>query len=234
MTAAKSAPCALIVGASRGLGLGLVREFLGRGWRVVGTVRGSARTGLHDLADASEGRLEIETVDIAITSQIAALRTRLAGRSFDLLFVNSGISDGRAATIDQATTESFTRIMVTNALGPAQTIEALESLVPPKGVIGVMSSRLGSVGEYLVGGREIYRASKAALNMMMRSFAARHADDPRAFLIVTPGWVRTDMGGPDADLRIEDSVAGVVDTITAQKGKPGLRFLDYRGQIVPW
>jgi hypothetical protein len=68
----------------------------------------------------------------------------------------------------------------------------------------------------------------------MRSFAARHADDPRALVIIAPGWVRTDMGGQGADLSIEESIPGVADTLTAPAGKPGLRYLDYRGRTVRW
>jgi NAD(P)-dependent dehydrogenase (short-subunit alcohol dehydrogenase family) len=225
---------ALIIGASRGLGLGLAQEYLTRGWRVVATVRGTAHTSLHDVAAKAAGRLEIETVDIVEQDQVAALRQRLSGRRFDLLFVNAGVANGPNETISKVTTEEFVQVMVTNALSPMRVVEALENLVPRSGIIGVMSSGLGSVADNNRGGWEVYRGSKAALNTFMRSFAARHSDDSRTFLIITPGWVRTDMGGPDATLSIEESVTGMVDTITRESGKPGLRYLSYRGLTVPW
>ena len=81
---------------------------------------------------------------------------------------------------------------------------------------------------------EVYRASKAALNMLMRSFTARHADDPRTLLLMAPGWVRTDLGGPQARLSIEESIPNLANTMDAQAGKPGLQFLDYLGRKVPW
>jgi NAD(P)-dependent dehydrogenase (short-subunit alcohol dehydrogenase family) len=229
-----SVQTALIIGASRGLGLGLAREYLGRGWHVVGTVRGSVRTALHDLADRSGGRLQIETVDINQPAATAALRARLADRRFDLLFVNAGVSHDPAETIAQVTDETFIQVMVTNALSPMRVVERFESLVPSHGAIAVMSSGLGSVANNKDGGWEIYRASKASLNTLMRSFAARHASDPRSLLVIAPGWVRTDMGGPDAALDVETSIRGVVDTITAWSAKPGVHYLNYQGQMVPW
>jgi NAD(P)-dependent dehydrogenase (short-subunit alcohol dehydrogenase family) len=235
MPASRSGPTALIIGASRGLGLALAEEYAKRGWRVVATVRGSARTGLHDLADKAGGRIEIESLDIVKPDQIAALRERLRGRSFDLLFVNAGVTnDQKHQPIGEVATEEFVRVMVTNALSPMRVVEALQDLVPETGTIGVMSSGLGSVADNENGGWEVYRGSNAALNMLMRCFAARHAGEQRALLIIAPGWVRTDMGGPQANLTIEESIPRVVDVITAQSGKPGLRYLDYRGQTVRW
>jgi NAD(P)-dependent dehydrogenase (short-subunit alcohol dehydrogenase family) len=235
MATSPSNSTALIIGASRGLGLALVEEYWKRGWRVVGTVRGSARTGLHDLAAKAGGRVEIETLDIVALDEIAALHDRLHGRSFDLLFVNAGVTNNpKHQAIGEVATEEFVRVMVTNALSPMRVVEALQDLVPATGTVGVMSSGLGSVTDNASGGWEVYRGSKAALNTLMRSFAARHADDSRTFLIIAPGWVRTDMGGPQAVLSIEDSIPRVVDTITAQSGKPGLRYVDYLGQTVRW
>jgi NAD(P)-dependent dehydrogenase (short-subunit alcohol dehydrogenase family) len=225
----------LVVGASRGLGLGLVREYLRRGWQVIGTVRDApGRTALHDLAAEQPKRLTIETVDITRPEQVAALRARLDGKRIDLLFVNAGISNGPGETIATVSTEDFTRIMVTNALSPMRVVEALADLVPPSGTIAVMSSGLGSVANNDRGGWEVYRASKASLNTLMRSFAARHRDDPRTLLTIAPGWVRTEMGGPAAEFDVETSIGGVADTIAKRAGTPGLAYLDHAGRIVPW
>jgi NAD(P)-dependent dehydrogenase (short-subunit alcohol dehydrogenase family) len=234
MPASASSKSLLIIGASRGLGYAMVEEFLKRDWTIVGTVRGNARTKLHDLADTSAGRVEIETVDINEPDQVAALRARLAGRVFDVLFVNAGVTNNQQETIAEVATEEFVRVMVTNALSPMRVVEALQDLVPRSGTIGVMSSGQGSVTNNTNGMREVYRGSKAALNTFMRSFAARHSDDPRAMVLMAPGWVRTDMGGTDARLRIEDSIPNLVDTLLAAQGKAGLQYLDYLGRTVPW
>jgi NAD(P)-dependent dehydrogenase (short-subunit alcohol dehydrogenase family) len=225
---------ALIIGASRGLGYALAAEYLDRGWQVTATVRGARRTDLHELASSSAGRLVIETIDITAPGQIAALHHRLAHTTFDLLFVNAGVTNGPAETVADVSTDTFVRLMVTNALSPMRVVEALQDLVAPKGTIAVMSSGQGSVANNSKGGFEIYRASKSALNQLMRSFAARHADDPHTLLLIAPGWVQTDLGGSSAPLTIGQSIPGVVDTIEAQTGQGGLQYLDYQGQTVRW
>lgn len=224
---------ALIVGASRGLGLALVEEYLRRGWHVVATVRGNTKTALHDLQAKHAGALEIETLDIVAQDQILALRDRLEGQTFDLLFVNAGVANDPDETVGQVSTDEFIRVMVTNALSPMRVIETLDGLMTPSGTIGVMSSGLGSVADNEHGGWEVYRGSKAALNTFMRSYAARQRGR-RSLIIIAPGWVRTDMGGPHATLGVEESIPRVVDTISAQTGKPGLKYLDYTGRTVRW
>jgi NAD(P)-dependent dehydrogenase (short-subunit alcohol dehydrogenase family) len=223
----------LIVGASRGLGLALAREWLRRGWTVVATAR-TNRTGLHQTAAASDGRLTIEQLEMNDAAGVEALLQRLSGRELDLLFVNAGVANGPADRIDQISTEEFNRVMATNALGPMRIVERLGGLVRPDGTIAVMSSSLGSVGLNQSGRWETYRASKAALNMLMRSYAARHVADRRSLALVDPGWVRTDMGGSTASLGIEESIPGVADALAAWHGQQGLRFFDYKGETVPW
>jgi NAD(P)-dependent dehydrogenase (short-subunit alcohol dehydrogenase family) len=113
-------------------------------------------------------------------------------------------------------------------------LEILQDLVVETGTLGIMSSGQGSVTNNEKGGWEVYRASKAALNSLMRSFRARRSDDPRTMLLMAPGWVRTEMGGPNAKLRIEESIPRLVDVVEGQAGKGGLQYLDYQGNCVPW
>ena len=224
----------LLVGASRGLGYAMVEEFLARDWNVIGTVRGTARTRLHDLSERSPGRIEIETVDITMPDQIDAMSSRLAARTFDMLFVNAGVTNNPDETIGEVATEEFARVMVTNALGPMRVVETLCDLVTAHGMIGVMSSGQGSVSNNTIGKREVYRGSKAALNMFMRSFAARRSADRRTMVLMAPGWVRTEMGGPDARLSVDESIPNLVSTLLATQDRPGLHYLDYLGRPVPW
>src|SRR5271154_1161785 len=222
----------LLIGASRGLGFALAAESLQRGWRVVATERDRATSKLHDQVRAAEGRLEIENVDIVYPDQVAALRARLASRKFDMLFVNAGV--GIRETVADVSTDEFIRVIVTNALSPMRVVEILQDLVLPTGTIGIMSSGQGSITNNDNGNYEVYRGSKAALNMLMRGFPARHADDSRTLLLMAPGWVRTDLGGPQARLSIEESIPNLANTMDAQAGKAGLQYLDYLGRTVPW
>jgi NAD(P)-dependent dehydrogenase (short-subunit alcohol dehydrogenase family) len=225
---------ALVIGASRGLGLALARELLARGWTVIGTVRGGGRTGLHESAEQSGGRLTVEPLEMTDAASRAALGERLAGRALDLLFVNAAVANGPGERIDTTSDEEFVRVMVTNALSPMRVVEALGPLVRPEGTIAVMTSSLGSVSLNTRGTWEVYRASKAALNTLMRSYAAREAAAGRTLLLVDPGWVRTEMGGADARLSIEESIPNVVDMLAVRAGTKGLAYVNYKGEEVPW
>ncbi|WP_213989897.1 SDR family NAD(P)-dependent oxidoreductase [Sodalis sp. dw_96] len=224
----------LLIGASRGLGFAMVEEYLKRGCKVIATGRGASKDRLLHLAENYPASLEVETVDITVPGQVNALRARLSHRRADVLFVNAGVKNDDGETIADVSTDEFIRVMVTNSLSPMRVIETFADLVPPTGTIGVMSSGQGSLTNNTNGNYEVYRGSKAALNMFMRSFAARHSDDPRTLLLMAPGWVRTDMGGPTARLTIDESIPALISTIDAYEGRSGLHYLDYLGKVVPW
>jgi len=226
---------ALIVGASRGLGLTIAEELLKRNWNVIGTVREGKRTGLHNLAEMWDGKLQVKYLDMTIPSQIERLKSNLVGESLDLLFVSAGIANekGMKETIGEISTEEFVRVMVTNTLSPMRVLEQLTENVRQGGVVGVMSSGQGSIADNENGGNDVYRASKAALNMIMRSFAVRKGKN-RALLLLAPGWIKTDMGGKEAKFTVEEVIGDIVDTIVAQEGKTGLQYLDRFGKPVRW
>jgi NAD(P)-dependent dehydrogenase (short-subunit alcohol dehydrogenase family) len=223
---------ALILGASRGLGLALAKEFLGRGYHVIGTVR-SPSADLEDASAKHEGRLEVETVDVTDAPGLRALRLRLEGRRIDVMIVNAGIALSIQKSPAEVDDQDFIAMMVTNALAPMRAIELLEDLVPDDGVLAVMSSELGSIAMGS-GFWQLYSSSKAALNMLMKSFSSRRRDDGRAMLLLAPGWVRTDMGGEGALYSIEESIPKVVDVVEASRATPGLRFVDRFGKSLPW
>jgi len=225
---------ALIVGASRGLGFALAAEYLRRGCRVIATVRAEPPAALRQLEAGSAGRLTIARADITERKDLTALHDQLQDGALDTLFVNAGIALDPHKTAAEIAPDDFLSTMRTNVLGAMQTVEMLYDRLAPEGVLAVMTSGLGSVSENVSGAWNSYAASKAALNMMMRGFAARHADDGRAKVVVAPGWVRTEMGGEAASLGIDESIPRVVDVVSAQRGKPGLQYLNYEGRTVGW
>ncbi|MFT8365044.1 MAG: SDR family NAD(P)-dependent oxidoreductase [Gluconobacter cerinus] len=222
----------LVVGASRGLGLALAEEYSGRGWRVIATSRGPS-AGLEKLCKRYPDTLEIETVDTVDLLSVRALGKRLEGRTLDTLFVNAGICRASDLTPLQVNEQDFIDMMVTNALSPMRVIEVFHDMVAETGVIAAMSSEIGSITNS-TGFWELYSSSKAALNMLMKSFAAHHPGDSRALLLVAPGWVRTEMGGQKASFDISESIPLVVDVVERSAGTPGLRFIDRFGNVLPW
>jgi NAD(P)-dependent dehydrogenase (short-subunit alcohol dehydrogenase family) len=223
---------ALIVGASRGLGLALAEEWLNRGWRVIATARGKS-SGLDALTARFADALVLESADILDADSVRALGARLQEQQLDVLFVNAGIARSNDKTPVDAVDQDFVDMMLTNALAPVRTVELLDGLVTDDGVIAIMTSELGSITDN-TGFWPLYSSSKAALNMLMKGYAAHRPDDPRALLLVAPGWVRTEMGGEDATLSIEESIPLVVDMIAANQSKPGLRYVDRFNKNLPW
>lgn len=222
---------ALIVGASRGLGLGLVRQLSAQGWQVIATVRNPQRAT--ELA-AIQG-VRIETLDIADAAQVDALPSRLAGVTLDLLYINAGIAGPQDKHASAATPDEVSRLFMTNAVAPIRLAEAMRPLVNPKtGVIAFVSSIMGSVETGPGMGMSLYGASKAALNHLTRSFVAELGDTTLTVLSLHPGWVKTDMGGAEAPLDVETSTLGLADQVTRAAGQGGHRFIDYQGEPLPW
>ncbi|OYU14510.1 MAG: short-chain dehydrogenase [Alphaproteobacteria bacterium PA4] len=223
---------AIIIGASRGLGLGLATEHAARGWQVIATARGDAPDLAAAIA-ASGGRITLAHVDIDDADSVAALVAALGEARFDLIFVNAGVTGPGHASAAKASAEEIGALMMTNATAPIRIAERLLPRLNDGGTLAFMSSILGSVGLNTGGGYDLYRASKAALNTLTRSLAARLKDRPVSILSLHPGWVRTAMGGPSADIDVETSVRGLADVIAANTA-PGHRYLDYKGDTLPW
>jgi len=224
----------LLIGASRGLGLGLAGELATRGWQVIATVRDPARaTDLAALAERT-GRIEIEKLDVDDVGQLEALAGRLAERQLDLLFVNAGISGPRDQSVADISRTDLANVMWTNALSPVRIAGRLLPLLKTGSTVAFMSSVMGSITGNASGGHELYRISKTSLNMLARGFAATAAKD-KALVVLNlhPGWVRTDMGGPSAPVGVEESVRGLADVLESQRSA-GHRYLDYQGRDLPW
>jgi NAD(P)-dependent dehydrogenase (short-subunit alcohol dehydrogenase family) len=223
---------ALIIGASRGIGAGLAREFACRGWDVIATERSHSV----ELAAPAKAypRIGIETIDIDDTASIAALAGKFAPHEFDLVFVNAGVNGPKAKTIDTVSTDEIADIMLTNAVAPIRVARAFLPLVKDGGTIALMTSILGSVAGRSHDTAALYGASKAALNSLSRGFAAETIGKrPIAVINFHPGWVKTDMGGSGAEITVETSVKGLADVVESSR-EPGHRYLDHTGKTLAW
>ncbi|RJY09720.1 SDR family NAD(P)-dependent oxidoreductase [Aurantiacibacter aquimixticola] len=227
-----SGKTAIVIGASRGIGLGLARELADRGYKVIATER-SQSEGLRDAAAKYEPQIEIATCDVTEKDSVAGLTGKCDEGSVDLLIVNAGIYGGDDQALDDLTRESVADILETNAVGPAQAALALLPLVKDGGTIGMMSSKMGSIDDSS-GGVNLYRLSKVSQNMLSRSLFENHAKARGVGVIsLHPGWVQTDMGGPNAMLDVKTSVIGMLDLLEAES-EPRHIFLAYDGSTVPW
>lgn len=225
----------VITGASRGIGLELVRQYLGRGDAVVAACRSpDGATALHALAADHGSRLRVLACDVGDDDSVAAFAAALGDTPVDLLINNAGVGDW--AGLDAVNTADALRVYNVNALGPLRVTRALlPQLRAGKGRrVAHVTSGMGSIGDNSSGGAYAYRMSKAALNMASKSLAIDLADDGIVSVVINPGWVQTDMGGAGAPLRAEDSAEAMIARFDELTPAHSGAFLNWRGGEYAW
>ena len=227
MTAKK----ALIVGASRGLGLGLVTALSNEGWSVIATVRDPQRAdALKKLAN-----VRVEQLDIDNLQAIKALHQRLNAEVFDLVFINAGIKGPDDQTSGSASLADIGQLFMTNSVAPINVAQAfVANIRKGDGILAFMSSRLGSVIIPNAPQLALYKASKAALNSLTNTFITQLGDERPTVLSMHPGVVKTDLSGGEGDIDVDTSIRGIVEQLKTYAGKGGHHFIDYKGQTIPW
>jgi NAD(P)-dependent dehydrogenase (short-subunit alcohol dehydrogenase family) len=220
----------LISGAGRGLGFELARQYAEDGWRVIGTVRDAAARKRLERIGA-----QAHIVDVTRLEHIEALARQLKDEALDVLFCSAGIIGKRAMALGSFDYASWEDVLRVNLLGPAALAEALVDNVvaSERKLIAMMSSRLGSISESS-GMTLPYATSKAALNMLVKGLAAALAGKGVTCVALSPGWVRTDMGGAGAPLAPEASVAGLRKVLAGLKPEDSGRFFSHDGSSIPW
>ena len=224
----------LITGASRGLGLEFARQYAREGWDVIGCCR-HPKTA-RPLADLGA---DIVKLDVTDARDVTALSKRLAATTIDLFVCNAGVAGARNPVLTGATQADFDTVMRTNVLGPMWLSAALADHIAAGGEgrggkIAYLSSRMGSISAMANAGSALYRASKAALNAIVKAVALELAPRGVVAIALHPGWVRTDMGGAGADLGAEASVTGMRAVIERAAARDSGRFFDYTGKELPW
>lgn len=225
----------LITGANRGLGLGFVRHYLLAGHRVFATARNPCDCGAFDELKRKFGhKLVTVAVDVSCDSSIAALPAVLQDEALDLVINNAGICPDE--NIGHWTAERFATSFAVNVTGPALVAQALVPLMKPGSCLANLSSGLGSIEMNINpdDGLDAYGASKAALNMLGRRLAEKLAPRGITVISISPGWVRTDMGGGEADLSVEESVRDVTTTIESIRPSQSGLFFSRLGEVLPW
>jgi NAD(P)-dependent dehydrogenase (short-subunit alcohol dehydrogenase family) len=210
----------LVTGAGRGLGRELARQYAADGWDVIGTER----------SPQAEYRM-----DVTDPGQVRRLAEKLSGTPIDVLFCNSGIIGKRGMALGSFDYHSWQEVLRVNLLGAAAVAEAFAANVAAseRKVIAMMSSRLGSITESS-GVTLPYSTSKAALNMLVKGLSAALKDKGVKVVALSPGWVRTDMGGAGAPLSPEASVRGLRQVINDLDMKDTGKFFSHDGAPIPW
>ena len=229
-------PTLFLTGANRGIGLEFAKVYAADGWTIIATARApETATALTALAAEYQDRITIERLDVNDDDAVDAVAAKHAGHAIDLLINNAGISGGNDPSLSIGDYTAFRRVLATNAVAPMKmTLALLPALkLAANAKIFTVSSRLGSIS-LSNGGKYAYRASKAAVNAAMHALAIDLKPLGITCAVAHPGWVRTDMGGSNADISVQESVAGlkqVADKLTfADTGK----FFNYTGEELSW
>jgi len=227
-----SAPArVLVIGASRGLGLGLVEHYRAAGAAVTATVRDGAAVARLEALGAT-----VRTLDLLDEAVLSEATQQLSGERFNLAIFNAGVTGSRTANLSEpADRGQFDRVMHTNVHAAlALAAPLIEALAAERGTLVYLTSRMGSIGGVTAPGSALYRVSKAAENMVARLAHLQAASSGVRVLAMHPGWVRTDMGGQAADIDIATSVSGMTRVIADAKAYPSGGFFDYRGEAIGW
>ena len=218
----------LVVGASRGIGLEFVRQYLADGCRVTATARSEA--SLAALRGLGASAL---VLDVASAESVSRLARQVDNSAFDVVVLVAGVYGPRTTGLQPPTSSDFDAVMHSNVLGAMQVIPQLADALAPAAKLAVISSRMGSIGLRANANGWLYRASKAALNSVLKDASLELAG--RAVCVsLHPGWVRTDMGGAGADLAVDASVADMRRTIAALTAADNGSFLNHDGKPIPW
>lgn len=222
----------LITGANRGIGLELTQQYLANGWRVYATYREESGNALSALAcDA----LTLLTLDVKEDASIAALKMSLADINFDLIINNAGIFGPRDQSIGTVTRAQWLEVMNVNTVAPLLLAQALHTnLQAQQGTFAIVSSKVGSIEDNQGGSLYMYRSSKTGVNQVVKSLSIDLADQGIKVVALHPGWVRTDMGGPNGLIDTNTSASGLRHVLEHLETADSGHFFNYDGTQIPW
>jgi NAD(P)-dependent dehydrogenase (short-subunit alcohol dehydrogenase family) len=230
-------PTVLITGSNRGLGFEFARQYAADGWRVLATCRNPGAAGqLQRLAQANEAMLSIVAMDVTDDDSIQNAATHLKDVAIDVLINNAGITGAPCQSTGRIDYSSWAKVLDVNTMGPLRVLEAFIDSVArsERRLVVTITSGLGSLADNTSGGSIAYRSSKAAVNMVMRSAAVDLAPRRITCVLVNPGWVRTDLGGPGATLTPRESVSSLRRMIEKLGPNDSGKFYHRDGREYAW
>ena len=228
---------ALITGASRGIGLEMVKYGIENNWRIFACCRHPQQAdSLISLAKLANGRVSVHVADMYELATIQALSYELRNDALDILINNAGIYGSDKNKFGHVDVQSWINTFQVNSIAPLKVAEALIEQVRmgDKKIIACMSSKMGSMADNGSGGSYIYRSSKAALNAVVKSMSVDLKQDNIKCVALHPGWVKTEMGGPNAEITTRECVTSLFDILLSIEDKDSGRFIDIDGTTIPW
>jgi len=228
----------LITGANRGIGLELARQYAADGWRVLACCRHPDKSeALDKLATQHDGNVLVHALEVTDLARIKQLAELLANESIDVLINNAGYYPGSDSKgFGHIDCDEWTEAFKVNTMAPLKMAESFASNVARSQlkIIATLSSKMGSMADNTSGGSYQYRSSKAAVNMVNKSLSHDLRDDGITAVVFHPGWVQTDMGGPNALITVEQSVTGIRKVIGQLTPADSGKFFAYDGQEIAW
>ena len=226
----------LITGANRGIGLELSEQFAEDGWQVLACCRNPADAGQLQALSERGLAIELHALDVTDYAQMATLSDQLANRSIDILLSNAGIYGSKGASFGEIEAEEWRQVLEVNTIAPLMLVQAFVEQVAAsqQKLVAVISSKVGSIADNSSGGSYIYRSSKTAVNQVVKSLSIDLSDRDISVISLHPGWVQTEMGGPNAEISTDESVSGLKSILQSAGLAQSGQFIEFNGNSIPW
>jgi len=227
----------LITGANRGIGLEMVKYSMEQGWRVFACCRNPHNAeSLFNIAKLSNGQISVHIADMQELSTLQALSYELRNDAIDILVNNAGIYGSDKNTFGSVDVDSWLQTFQVNSIAPLKMVEAFSEqlLMGNRKLVACMSSKMGSMADNGYGNSYIYRSSKAALNAVVKSLSIDLKEQGIISVALHPGWVKTEMGGPNAEITTRECVKHIFYNLSSLTVSDSGRFIDIDGSDIPW
>jgi len=229
-------PTILITGANRGIGLELTEQFAEDGWQVLACCRNPADAGKLQALIERDLAIELHALDVTNYQQIASLADQIGNRPIDILLSNAGIYGSKGVGFGEVDAQEWRQVLEVNTIAPLMLVQSFVEQVATsqQKLVAVISSKVGSIADNSSGGSYIYRSSKTAVNQVVKSLSIDLASRDISVMSLHPGWVKTDMGGPNAEISTDESVSGLKSILQSAGLAQSGQFIEFNGNSIPW